>query len=367
MTGVAAGPVDLDAASIPARHVGPDGLVAGVVQDVADGRVLMVGWLDVEALAATLGDGRRPLPLPVARPAVAEGRDVGQRPPAPLARARLRRRRAAHRRGPARPDVPPRTRSCFDPDGVPAPTSAPRTQGFAWLETLWATIAERAADAARRARTPSSCSTAASTWPGARSPRRRPRSCSPPRTTRRPRPRAPTGPRLRAAARRRGRRPRCTTRWCCSRSVAWSRESSSTLRARASRAVRNRRRSRPPERKPARVASDRSRRSARPRPRRSTGKSFQPASVVDARVVAARPSTIVTWGTNRRAAAVRAAATGRRRSSAWSAERRVGLDGRVEGVRPPAALERQRPWRVRATIPATTASTRRRSRGSANG
>ena len=29
----------------------------GVVQDVADGRVLMVGWLDVEALAATLGTG----------------------------------------------------------------------------------------------------------------------------------------------------------------------------------------------------------------------------------------------------------------------------------------------------------------------
>ena len=33
------------------------GLVAGVVQDVADGRVLMVGWLDAEALAATLDTG----------------------------------------------------------------------------------------------------------------------------------------------------------------------------------------------------------------------------------------------------------------------------------------------------------------------
>ena len=36
---------------------GPDGLVAAVVQDVADGRVLMVGWQDAEALGATLASG----------------------------------------------------------------------------------------------------------------------------------------------------------------------------------------------------------------------------------------------------------------------------------------------------------------------
>ena len=35
------------------------------------------------------------------------------------------------------------TRSCFDPDGAPAERA---TQGFAWLETLWATIAARAAE-----------------------------------------------------------------------------------------------------------------------------------------------------------------------------------------------------------------------------
>src|SRR5262249_2957811 len=35
------------------------------------------------------------------------------------------------------------TRSCFDPDGAPA---AATTQGFAWLEELWATIASRAAE-----------------------------------------------------------------------------------------------------------------------------------------------------------------------------------------------------------------------------
>ena len=34
------------------------------------------------------------------------------------------------------------TRSCFDPEGAAADST---TQGFGWLETLWATIAERAA------------------------------------------------------------------------------------------------------------------------------------------------------------------------------------------------------------------------------
>ena len=95
-------------ASIPAAVAwGADGLVAGVVQDVADGRVLMVGWLDAEALAATLAHRRGALPLALARHALAQGRDVGQRPAAPLAGGRLRRRRAAARRGARRPDVPP--------------------------------------------------------------------------------------------------------------------------------------------------------------------------------------------------------------------------------------------------------------------
>ena len=43
---------------------------------------------------------------------------------------------------PAGPTCHRGTRSCFDADGAP---SEPATQGFAWLETLWTTIAERAA------------------------------------------------------------------------------------------------------------------------------------------------------------------------------------------------------------------------------
>lgn len=40
-----------------AVRYGAEGLVAAVVQDEADGRVLMVGWQDAEALAATIATG----------------------------------------------------------------------------------------------------------------------------------------------------------------------------------------------------------------------------------------------------------------------------------------------------------------------
>lgn len=141
---IAAGPVDLAAGLSPdAVAWGDRGLVAGVVQDAADGRVLMVGWLDDEALAATLATGDvhfhsrsrgrlwrkgessghvlrlRTLALDCDGDALLLGVDaVGP---------------TCHRG----------ERSCFDADDSPA--KAPRAQGFAWLESLWATIAARAA------------------------------------------------------------------------------------------------------------------------------------------------------------------------------------------------------------------------------
>ena len=36
---------------------GDDGLVPAIVQDAADGRVLMLAWMDAEALDATLATG----------------------------------------------------------------------------------------------------------------------------------------------------------------------------------------------------------------------------------------------------------------------------------------------------------------------
>ena len=152
------GPVDLSLGLDPAA-VGWDaaGLVAGVVQDVADGRVLMVGWLDIEALAATLGTG-----------------DVHFHS---RSRGRLWRKgessgNVLRLRGlaidcdgdalliaaePAGPTCHRDTRSCFDPDAVskqvggsapvkvPSLEAGPDPQGFGWLEALWATIADRAA------------------------------------------------------------------------------------------------------------------------------------------------------------------------------------------------------------------------------
>jgi phosphoribosyl-ATP pyrophosphohydrolase/phosphoribosyl-AMP cyclohydrolase len=141
-----------------------------VVQDAADRRVLMVAWSDAEALAATIATG-----------------DVHFH-----SRSRGRLWRKGESSGnvlrlvalaldcdgdallatvtPQGPTCHRGERSCFDADGVavgarlpgtpPRPAGAagaspvlgstdglpdPPGQGFAWLETLWATIAERAA------------------------------------------------------------------------------------------------------------------------------------------------------------------------------------------------------------------------------
>jgi phosphoribosyl-ATP pyrophosphohydrolase/phosphoribosyl-AMP cyclohydrolase len=118
------------------------GLVPAIVQDAGDGRVLMLAYVDAEALAATLATG-----------------DVHFH-----SRSRDRLWRKGETSGnvlrlvdlavdcdsdallltvePTGPTCHRGTRSCFDPDGAPAESS---TQGFAWLEALWATIAERAA------------------------------------------------------------------------------------------------------------------------------------------------------------------------------------------------------------------------------
>lgn len=126
-----------------AVRFGPDGLVPAVVQDAVDGRVLMVAYIDAEALAATIGTG-----------------DVHFH-----SRSRDRLWRKGETSGhvlrlvdiavdcdgdallvtvdPIGPTCHRDTRSCFDPDGAPAERT---TQGFAWLETLWTTIADRAAN-----------------------------------------------------------------------------------------------------------------------------------------------------------------------------------------------------------------------------
>ena len=122
---------------------GPDGLVTAVVQDATDARVLMVAHMDAEALAATLATGD------VHFHSRSRGRlwRKGETSGNTLRLVAL----AADCDGdallvtvdPTGPTCHRETRSCFDPDGAPADRA---TQGFAWLETLWSTIASRAAD-----------------------------------------------------------------------------------------------------------------------------------------------------------------------------------------------------------------------------
>jgi phosphoribosyl-ATP pyrophosphohydrolase/phosphoribosyl-AMP cyclohydrolase len=140
------------------------GLAPVVVQDAADGRVLMLAWANAEALAATLASGEVHF-FSRSRGALwRKGETSGNvlrlvdlaldcDGDALLARVE-----------PAGPACHRGERSCFDPDGRAAPrplTGASPVagtspfagagqlpgagQGFAWLETLWATIAERAA------------------------------------------------------------------------------------------------------------------------------------------------------------------------------------------------------------------------------
>jgi phosphoribosyl-ATP pyrophosphohydrolase/phosphoribosyl-AMP cyclohydrolase len=128
---------------VPEISFGPDGLVPAVVQDVADGRVLMVAYMDAEALVATLDTGEVHFHSRsrgrLWRKGETSGnvlRLVGLAPDcdgdALLVTAE-----------PAGPTCHRGTRSCFDPDGAPPDRDS---QGFGWLETLWTTIQARAAD-----------------------------------------------------------------------------------------------------------------------------------------------------------------------------------------------------------------------------
>ena len=117
------------------------GLVAGVVQDAADGRVLMVGWLDREALVATLDSGLVHFHSRSRDRLWQKGETSGNV---------LRLVSIAHdcdadalllTVDPVGPTCHRGTRSCFDDEG----SMESQPQGFGWLEDLWTTIEARAA------------------------------------------------------------------------------------------------------------------------------------------------------------------------------------------------------------------------------
>ncbi len=127
-----------------------DGLVPAIVQDAADGRVLMLAWQDREALEATLRTGDVHFHSRSRDRLWRKGETSGNT--LRLVRAQLDCDGDAIliTAEAAGPTCHTGARSCFDDatDSIdptaPAEPAAP--QGFAWLETLWSTIADRAAN-----------------------------------------------------------------------------------------------------------------------------------------------------------------------------------------------------------------------------
>jgi len=120
---------------------GPDDLVPVVVQDVGDGRVLMLAWANAEAIAATLATGEVHFFSRTRGALWRKGEtsghflrlvDLALDCDGDVLLARVI---------PVGPTCHRGERSCFDPDGAAEEPG----QGFAWLETLWSTIADRAA------------------------------------------------------------------------------------------------------------------------------------------------------------------------------------------------------------------------------
>ncbi len=143
---------------VSAVRFAADGLVPAVVQDHADGRVLMLAYMDEEALTATIATGEVHFHSRSRNALWRKGETSGNvlrlvdlaidcDGDALLATVE-----------PSGPTCHRGTRSCFDTDdgeprpaatgaeSRPATTDAPKAQGFGWLETLWSTIAARAAE-----------------------------------------------------------------------------------------------------------------------------------------------------------------------------------------------------------------------------
>jgi phosphoribosyl-ATP pyrophosphohydrolase/phosphoribosyl-AMP cyclohydrolase len=136
-------PSPVSSAALPELRFGADGLVPAIVQDATDGRVLMLAWMDAEALAATIATGE------VHFHARSRGRlwRKGETSGNVLRLVDLSADCDADALlvsvDPVGPTCHRGTRSCFDPDGAPGVRTS---QGFAWLETLWSVVASRAVE-----------------------------------------------------------------------------------------------------------------------------------------------------------------------------------------------------------------------------
>ncbi|MBA2381492.1 MAG: bifunctional phosphoribosyl-AMP cyclohydrolase/phosphoribosyl-ATP diphosphatase HisIE [Chloroflexi bacterium] len=122
---------------------GPNGLVPAIVQDAADGRVLMLAWMDAEALAVTLETGVVHFHSRARDRLWRKGETSGHELRLLELALDCDSDAVLLQVDPIGPTCHRETRSCFDPDGAPARQT---TQGLGWLETLWSTIAARATE-----------------------------------------------------------------------------------------------------------------------------------------------------------------------------------------------------------------------------
>jgi phosphoribosyl-ATP pyrophosphohydrolase/phosphoribosyl-AMP cyclohydrolase len=134
---------------MPARSIDPaqvrydaDGLVAAVVQDVADGRVLMVAWQDAEALEATIRTGEAHFHSRSRDALWRKGETSGNTLAVESMELDCDGDAVLIRARPAGPTCHTEARSCFDAEPGERPATA--AQDFAWLERLWAVIDDRA-------------------------------------------------------------------------------------------------------------------------------------------------------------------------------------------------------------------------------
>jgi phosphoribosyl-ATP pyrophosphohydrolase/phosphoribosyl-AMP cyclohydrolase len=119
-----------------------EGLVPAIVQDATDGRVLMLAFMDEESLNATVETGDVHFHSRSRRKLWKKGETSGNVLRLVSIAEDCDRDALLVTVNPTGPTCHRGTRSCFDADDAPAERS---TQGFAWLESLWSTIAERAA------------------------------------------------------------------------------------------------------------------------------------------------------------------------------------------------------------------------------
>ena len=121
-------------------HWDAAGLVPGIVQDAATGEVLMLAYLDAEALAATIESGLAHFHSRSRQRLWKKGETSGNTLAVQAVRVDCDGDALLIVARPAGPTCHTGAASCFEGAFPPEATSV---EGFAWLETLWTTIVER--------------------------------------------------------------------------------------------------------------------------------------------------------------------------------------------------------------------------------